>query len=368
MMTHEPAGADADLEALLPAWGGRLLTLNYDAPTSAWIIIAVHSTRAGHAGGGIRMMPYPDLRTAIEDALRLSSAMTVKFGAVGFEWGGAKTVIAAPPGLADEARQGLLHRYGGILHQLNGLVCSGPDIGTTVADMQTIAERGSPYVFCRPAEIGGSGDPGTSTALGVFHSIKAVAHERFGTDALDGKRILVQGAGDVGAPLIALLHEAGARILVSDVDAGRVERMRSEYGAEPVPAEAVYETECDLFAPCAVGGILNQEHIARLRCQAVVGSANNQLRTPEDAARLGERDILYAPDFICNAGGVLGAIGLEANGWTREEAQQRIATMIPETLREIFATSRREVTTTEDVAQHLAATRTPVDSADESPA
>jgi leucine dehydrogenase len=364
MMTHEPAPTGPELESLLRAWGGRLLTLNYDIPTGAWIIIAVHSTRAGRAGGGIRMMQYPDLRAAIEDALRLASAMTVKFGAIGFEWGGCKTVIAAPPGLPGEARQGLLRRYGGILRQLNGLVNNGPDIGTTIADMQTIAETGGTYVFCRPAEVGGSGDPGTSTALGVFHSITVVAREISGTDALDGKRVLVQGAGDVGAPLIALLHEAGARILVSDVDAGRVERMRSVYGAEPVPAEAVYDTECDLFAPCAVGGILNPESIARLRCRAVVGSANNQLRTLEDAARLRERDILYAPDFICNAGGVLGAIGLEANGWTREEARQRIATMIPQSLHDIFATAKREGKTTEDVAQHLAAKRTPVDSAD----
>lgn len=367
-MTHEPAPAGAELETLLKAWGGRLLTLNFDAPTDAWLIIAIHSTRAGRAGGGVRMMGYPELRAAIEDALRLSSAMTVKFGAIGFAWGGAKTVIFAPPGLAGAARAGLLRRYGGILRQLNGLCYNGPDIGTSMADMLTIAERGSPYVFCRPIEAGGSGDPGLSTALGVFHSVKAAARELFGTDALVGRRVLVQGAGDVGAPLIALLHEAGARTLVSDVDAARVERMRAEYGAEPVPSETVYDTDCDIFAPCAVGGILNQDTIGRLRCRAVAGSANNQLRTHEDAEQLRARDILYAPDFICNAGGVLGAIGAEANGWAREEAQQRIATMIPETLRDIFAIARHEGKTTEDVAQRLAATRTPVDSADAPPA
>ncbi|HEV2238965.1 MAG TPA: Glu/Leu/Phe/Val dehydrogenase dimerization domain-containing protein [Ktedonobacterales bacterium] len=364
MAAQETVPSGAAIEALLHAWGGKLVQLNYDAPTGAWIIVAVHSTRAGRAGGGIRMMGYPHLPAAIEDALRLSSAMTVKFGAVGFDWGGAKTVIYASPGLAGEARQGLMRRYGDILHQLGGLVYNGPDIGTTIGDMMTIAERGSPYVFCRTPEAGGTGDPGPSTALGVFHSVKAVAHAVFGDDALAGKTVLVQGAGDVGAPLIAHLHAAGARILVSDVDTGRVARVQADHGAEPVPLAAVYDTECDLFAPCAVGGILNPETIARLRCRAVVGSANNQLRTAEDAARLQARHILYAPDFICNAGGVLGAIGGEALGWSPDEAARRIATMIPETLKEIFATAEREGQTTEAVAQRLAQTRTPVDGPD----
>jgi leucine dehydrogenase len=339
------------LEELLRSWEGEEVVVRFDRPTGTWMFICIHSTTRGPAGGGTRMKVYAEPADALSDAMRLAGAMTLKMAAVDMPFGGGKAVLAVPELLDGDARRGLLLRYAGLVASLRGTFHTGPDMNTSVADMDVIGER-CEYVFCRSEEHGGSGDPGPQTARGVFHGIRASVGHVFGTDSLEGRVVLVQGLGSVGAPLANELRAVGARVLVSDVVPERAER----FGAEVVPAEDVIGAECDVYAPCALGGTLNAETIPRLRCRVVAGSANNQLAEPEDAERLREAGILYAPDFVISAGGVLYALGLEYLGWTREQIEERLAG-IAGTLEEIYSKAETEAITTEAAAERLAKTR-----------
>ena len=216
--------------------------------------------------------------------------------------------------------------------------------------MDIIAETGAPYIFGRTQAAGGAGNPGPFTALGVFISIKMAAERIFGEASLAGKRVLVQGVGSVGRPLIRMLHDAAAEILISDVDETPIEYFKSKLRLKSVPPKAVYEEPCDIFVPCAVGGVLNEENISSLKCQAVAGAANNQLGNPEDAISLRDRAILYVPDFIANSGGAIAIIGMEISGWSQEEAEKRVTQTIRENLSHIL-----ELSETDDCSMHEAA-------------
>jgi leucine dehydrogenase len=337
------------LEDLIRAWDGEEVVVRFDEPTGSWIFVCIHSTARGPAGGGTRMKTYAEPSDALADAMRLASAMTLKMAAVDMPFGGAKAVLAVPELVDGDRRRGLLLRYADLVASLRGTFHTGPDVNTTVADMDVIGER-CPYVFCRSEEHGGSGNPGPYTARGVFHGIRASVRHVFGTDSLEGRVVLVQGLGSVGGPLAEELVTAGARVLVSDVVAKRVA------GTELVPAEEAIGAECDVYAPCALGGTLNAETIPRLRCRIAAGSANNQLAEPADAERLREAGILYAPDFVINAGGVLNSLGAEHLGWTREQIEERLAG-IGGTLEEIYAKADAEAITTEAAAEQLAHSR-----------
>jgi len=336
------------LEKLIRSWDGEEVVVRFDQPTGTWMFVCIHSTLRGPAGGGTRMKTYAEPADALADGMRLAAAMTLKMAAVDMAFGGGKAVLAVPELIEGEARRGLLLRYGDLVASLRGTFNTGPDVNTSVADMDVIGERCS-YVFCRSEERGGSGDPGPHTARGVFHGIAASVRHVFGTDSLEGRVVVVQGLGSVGGPLAEELLAAGARVLASDVVPGRAERL----GAEVVPAEEVIGTECDVYAPCALGGTLNAETIPQLRCRIVAGSANNQLAEPEDAECLREAGILYAPDFVINAGGVLNSLGAEHLGWTREQIEKRHAA-IGDTLAEIYAKADAEAITTEAAAEQLA--------------
>lgn len=342
------------LEALLSQWSGETVIVRHDKASGAWIFVAVHSTRLGPAVGGTRMMAYPDLEAALRDALRLAEGMTFKFAAPGLQFGGGKAVIALPASLERSARAPLLRRYGTLLSQLGGLFRTGPDVGTTPADMDVIAETGAPYVFSRTLAAGGAGDPGPFTARGVLAGIEVVCDRLFGEQSVKGRRVLVQGAGDVGAKLIGYLGEAGAEVLFSEVDEGAIQHFRDELGVEYVPPEAVYTTECDVFAPCALGGVLNADTIPKLRCRAVAGSANNQLDQHEDAERLRSRGILYAPDYVINVGGVMAVLGLEVQGWQRDTAEQNVVDSVRKALTQIFESASAQGITTEAAARRIA--------------
>lgn len=342
-----------ELDALLREWDGETVVTHFDHPTGAWMVIAIHSTRRGPACGGTRMKNYPDLASAAQDALRLAAGMTFKFAAADFEMGGGKAVIALPPSFDSAARGDLLRRYGALVHQLSGLYYTGPDVGTSSVDMDIIAETGAPYVFARTPRAGGAGDSGPITGLGVFHGLRATCKVLDGTDSLAGKRVLVQGLGSVGRTLAGLLRGTGAVVSFNDVDPAAVRHGSEELGLQLVPAESLYETACDFFSPCALGGILNEDTIPRLNCRAVVGAANNQLATPQDADRLRERGILYAPDYICNLGGAMGITGIEALGWTRAEAEQRVIDAVTRTLGEVFALAQRDNISTDAAARHV---------------
>ncbi len=345
------------IESSLSEWDGETVIIRFDRPTGAWMFIAIHSTRLGPACGGTRMKSYPDQQAALQDAMRLASGMTYKFAASGIPKGGAKAVIDIPADLDPQLRPGLLRRYGTLVRQLGGLYSTGPDVGTSATDMDIIAETGSPYVFGRTAESGGCGDSGQMTALGVFTGIQVACERLFGDAGVRGRRALVQGTGSVGRALIPRLLAAGAEVMFSDVDPTAVRRFRDEEGLKFIPAEAVYETECDVFAPCALGGVLNEKTISQLRCRAVAGGANNQLASPEDAERLRSRGVLYAPDYVVNSGGAIGVIGIEMLGWSRQRAEKEITSSVRHTLRRIFELATKEGLTTEAVARRVAEAR-----------
>jgi leucine dehydrogenase len=296
---------------LLRSWDGEAVVCRYDRESGAWIFIALHSTTLGRPVGGTRMRVYPSPADGLYDAQRLGEAMTAKWAALELPIGGGKAVIALPAPIAGAAREALLLRYGSLVESLRGAFGTGEDLGTTPADMAVIARR-TRFVHGVDGD-GRVADPGPFTARAVLRGIAAAARVACGQDGVAGMRVLVQGAGDVGFPLARELRELGAEVLVADTDPDRLDRAVRELGAVPVAAERVWDTPCDVFAPCAIGGVLDGERIPRLRCRLVAGSANAQLASPDDAARLHARGIVYVPDFIVNAGGAL-AFALHGEG------------------------------------------------------
>jgi leucine dehydrogenase len=345
------------MESLLREWDGETVIVRYDRPTGAWILIAIHSTRLGPAAGGTRMKSYPDVQAALQDALRLAEGMTYKFAGPGIPYGGGKTVIALPSHFDPQARPALLRRYGALVHQLGGLYFTAPDVGTSPVDMDTVAETGAPYVFGRTLAGGGVGTTGPPTALGVFTGIQIACEHLFGDASLKGRRVLVQGTGSVGGALIEYLRAAAAEVVFSDVDEGAIRRFREELGLQFIPPGAVYATECDIFAPCALGGVLNANTIPQLKCRAVVGGANNQLAEAVDAERLQARGILYAPDYVVNVGGAMLGIGVESQGWTHERAQQEVVDTVRRALRQLFELAATLGITTDAAARQIARER-----------
>jgi leucine dehydrogenase len=342
------------LEDLIRSWDGEEVAVHYDHPSGTWMFVCIHSSARGPAGGGTRMKTYPTPADGLADAMRLAGAMTLKMAATDIPFGGAKAVLAVPSLPEGDERRRLLLRYGDLAASLGGNFQTGPDVNTTIADMDVIAERHA-HVFCRSKERGGSGDPGPYTARGVFHGIRASTRHAFGSPDLEGRSVLVQGVGDVGARLAEQLAEAGARVLVSDIDTERADEVAARLGAELVPAENAIGVDCDVYAPCALGGTLNAETIPQLRCRVVAGCANNQLAEPKDAARLAEAGILYAPDYVINAGGVIHAWGVESLGWDAETVEARLAG-IGDSLTDIYERAAAGITT-EAAAEQLARSR-----------
>ncbi|MEE9555539.1 MAG: Glu/Leu/Phe/Val dehydrogenase dimerization domain-containing protein [candidate division Zixibacteria bacterium] len=347
------------MESLIKNWDGEKVIIQHDKPTGAWIIIAVHSTKLGPAVGGTRLKSYPVFQAALGDALRLASGMTYKFAVPGLPFGGGKAVIAIPDNLDRAARVSLLRRYGALIHQLGGLFLTGPDIGISSEDMDIIGETGSPYVFSRTPAVGGAGSPGPFTALGVFTGIQVTCENVFGESSLANRCVLVQGTGSVGGGLLELLLKAGAEVMFSDVNEDAITRYRDELGLKFIPSDDVYITECDIFAPCALGGILNAETIPNLKCKAVAGGANNQLVEPKDAEGLLKRGILYAPDFVINVGGAMAIMGIETQGWNRERAENEVIDTVRRALRDVFEMASTESITTDAAAHRIAEMRLP---------
>jgi leucine dehydrogenase len=321
-------------EHLLTGWDGQQVAVRYDAEFATWMFIGVHSTSSGRSGGGTRMAVYAAPEDGLADALKLSAAMTRKMAVCNVAMGGGKAVLAVPELPTGDARVELLHRYGDFIASLNGLYATAPDVNTSERDMDTIGER-TEHVFCKSVENGGSGSTAPDTAVGVFHGIRASV--RFALDRdLDGVRIVVQGLGAVGARLAQQLSAAGAEVLVSDISAERV----AASGLPAIDPADVIGTECDVYAPCAMGGTITATTVEALRCRVVAGAANNQLASPELADRLHERGILYAPDYVINSGGVLHGTGLELLGWDKPRLDEALRGL-GDTLLELYTDNGR---------------------------
>jgi leucine dehydrogenase len=333
---RSPTGASLDFRPMfddrIEAWNGEEVVTRFDEDSGAWMFIGVHSTVRGPAMGGTRMKSYASPADALGDVLRLSSAMTMKQAAADLPFGGGKAVLAVPevPARGSPDRRELLRRYGGLVDALHGTYVTAADMNTGEDDMDVIGEV-TEHVLGRSRAHGGSGDPSAGTALGVFHSMRAACRRAFGTEDLTGRSVLVQGVGSVGGPLATHLAAAGASVSVSDIDE---ERARST-GFLVVAAGGDIGAACDVFSPCATGGVLSAETIPRLRCAIVVGAANNQLASPSDGERLAEAGILYAPDYIANSGGVIWLTGYERLGWDDVAMQARLAA-VGATLEQVF--------------------------------
>lgn len=280
--------------------GLEALHLAQDAATGLKAIIAIHNTRLGPALGGCRYLAYPDEQSAIRDAALLARGMSYKAALAGLPLGGGKAVLIRPPHL--DNRGALFEAFGRFVESLEGHYITAIDSGTSSADMDCVAQQ-----TCHVTSTTQAGDPSEHTAMGVFVGIRATAQARLGSNDLQGLRVAVQGLGQVGYALAEQLHAVGVELLVSDLDPGRVQLAVEQFGARPVANEALLATPCDILAPCGLGGVLNEKSVAQLRCSAVAGSANNQLASPEIADELEARGILYAPDYVLNAGGLIHA-------------------------------------------------------------
>ncbi|HLY85368.1 MAG TPA: Glu/Leu/Phe/Val dehydrogenase dimerization domain-containing protein [Gaiellaceae bacterium] len=317
-----------DFEGLLADWDGEHAVVRFDPESGAWMFVCLHSTARGPAGGGTRMRVYAAPADGLADAMRLSAAMTSKMAAAGMPRGGGKAVLAVPELPTGEPRKRLLRRYGELVASLGGSYRTAGDMNISPEDLDVVAQT-CPWVYGTTQRGGNSG---RGTARGGLYAIRATVEHLFGSPDLAGRSVLVQGAGSVGSILARELAEAGARVLVSDVD----EERAAATGCETVAPELVLEAEVDVYSPCAVGGTLDDESVPRLACRAIAGCANNQLARPEDAQRLHERGILFAPDYVVNAGGIIQLIGLEDEGWSEAQLEERLAG-IGDTLRTLFA-------------------------------
>lgn len=328
------------MEELLRTWDGENVLIRHDAETGAWIFLAVHDRTLGMALGGCRLNIYSSPEDGLRDALRLSRIMTFKWAASGLPFGGGKGVLAVPGLLTPAARERLLLRFADMVDSLGGRYGTGADLGTTARDMNVIGRR-TRWVFGRTPDEGGSGDPGPWTALGVLSGIRAACAHVFGAAELTGRTVLIQGLGNVGGPLAQLLATAGAELLVSDAIPTRAAEIAAATGAHVVAPEHVYQTECDVFAPCAIGGILNARSIPRFRCRIVAGSANNQLEHDADALGLHRAAVLYVPDFVINAGGAIAHAGLELLGWDRPQVEARVRGLEPAVMEMLRSAAER---------------------------
>ena len=274
-----------------------------DEPTGLCAIIAIHSTALGPAAGGTRLWTYANDDEALYDVLRLSQGMSYKNAMAGLKFGGGKAVIMKTADF--DANDALFERFGEFVETLGGDYVTAEDVGMSVEIMETIARR-TRFVSGLPLQSGkAGGDPSPKTAYGIYCGIHAAVKARLGSDDLEGLRVAVQGVGHVGYYLCKLLHEAGAALVVSDMDQTRVDRVCGEFSAEPVASAEILDADVDVLAPCALGAILHEESIPGIKARIIAGGANNQLRSPEDGQRLADAGILYAPDYVINAGGII---------------------------------------------------------------
>jgi leucine dehydrogenase len=324
----------------------------YDRPSKLKAIIAIHDTTLGPALGGCRMWPYESEEAALTDVLRLSRAMTLKAAAAGLNLGGGKAVIIGDS--RKEKSEILFRAFGRMVESLHGRYITAEDVGTNVWDMDYISTE-TRFVTGLVTSKGGSGDPSPFTALGCFQGIRACLKEVYENNSLEGRTVAIQGAGAVGYHLAKYIHEDGGNVVVADINKEAVQRVVDEFGAKAVEPDAIYDVPCDVFAPCALGAVINDRTIPRLKCKIVAGSANNQLEEDRHGEELARKGILYAPDFVINAGGLINVYE-ELERYNPERAKQKVSQLY-DAIRQIVSTSKRKQIPTYVAAQQVAEER-----------
>lgn len=319
-----------------------------DASVGLKAIVAIHDTTLGPALGGTRMWNYASEEEALRDALRLSRGMTYKAAAAGLNLGGGKAVLIGDP--KKDKSELLFRTYGRFINSLNGRYITAEDMGTDVNDMEYVFME-TDYVVGIETSQGGSGNPAPFTSLGVFQGMKVCLRKVFGDENFKGRTVAVQGVGQVGSHLIRRLKAAGAKVMASEIDQEKLKKAQTELGFDPIDSKEIYKIPCDIFAPCAMGGIINDETAHRLQCKIIAGSANNQLEKPEHAKLLQERGILYAPDYVVNAGGLIN-VYLELEGYSRERAE-RMTRGIYYNLKKVLEIAEAEGLTTEEATNWM---------------
>jgi leucine dehydrogenase len=273
-----------------------------DNATGLKAVIALHDTTLGPATGGCRMWTYDREEDAIEDALRLARGMTYKYAAAGVNLGGGKAVVIGDP--KTQKSEGLFRALGRFIDILGGRYITGEDVGTTLLDMEYIRME-TPHVVTLPEYLGGAGPISPSTAFGTIQALKAAHNHLFGTNSLKGRRVAVQGVGSVGYHVVELLANEGASLVITDIDMEKARAVAAGFNTETVAPDKIYEVDCDIFSPCALGAVINDETIPLLKCRIVAGCANNQLKEARHGDILEQKGIFYVPDYIANAGGTV---------------------------------------------------------------
>ena len=348
----ETAGRHMDILAHMERYRYEQLVVCHEPSVGLKAFIAIHDTTLGPACGGVRVWPHATEDEAIMDVLRLGRAMTYKSAVAGLPLGGGKGLIVADP--FKDKSEGLLRAFGRYIDTLGGKYVTTEDVGMTPADLVHIAQE-TEHVVGLPLSMGGSGDTSEQTGLGVYLGMKATAKAAWGSDSLDGRVVAMQGFGNVGGSTAKHLVEEGVKLVVTDIHEERLERARAQ-GATIVEPDEIYDAECDVFSPCALGGVLNSDTIPRLRCSVVAGGANNQLLTEEDGAELHRKGILYAPDYVINAGGIIN-VACEMDGVYRPERARELTERIYETTERVMTISSKEEIPTSDAADRLAERR-----------
>ncbi|MCB0343904.1 MAG: Glu/Leu/Phe/Val dehydrogenase [Bdellovibrionales bacterium] len=339
----------------IQSFGHERVSIFQDQPSGLVAIIALHDTVLGPAIGGCRMRPYASFDEALVDVLKLSEGMTYKNSLCGLNIGGGKSVIIADPRMK-EGREDLFRAFGRCVQTFGGRYFTAEDMGTSVRDMEWILET-TEYVVGGDQQHGGAGDPSPFTARGTFDGIRACLERRFGTSSYQGKKVAIQGVGHVGLFLAGHLHEAGAELIVTDTEPDRIDHVVKKFGAKAVGVDEIYSVECDVFAPCAIGGTLNSKTIGQLKCPIIAGAANNQIGDDETVKIIQERKIMYAPDFAINAGGViLCSDELEEGGYKESRVNERVS-KIYNTVGSILDQAKESGEFTGDIAVKLAKER-----------
>ena len=322
-------------------YGHEQVTMYSDPESGLRGIIAIHDTTLGPSCGGTRMWPYASEADALADALRLSQAMTYKSAAAGLNLGGGKGVIIGDP--RSDKTEGLLRAWGRFVDTLGGRYLTTTDVGTTGRDLESVHQE-TQHVVGLDTTLGGSGDTSIMTGLGIYMGMRACAAHAWGSDSLRGKTVAMQGFGKVATHTTEHLLEDDARILATDISEAALDKAR-HMGVKVVSPDEIYDVECDIFSPCALGGVINAESIDRLHCSIVAGGANNQLATPEDGEELHRRGIIYAPDFLINAGGIINAAAEIGQPYNPDRSRQQTERIYEQMAAVLTTSSKKEIST-----------------------